>query len=428
MSNNIPPDNNNNNKNNKNDKNVPSRKIVLNNNSPKTNVVPPENKTPPKNDVPSDTSRIIIKFNQIDLPKRKLEDIFNEPKPKKNKSDDSDDFDDFFSFINHYNYTTKPVVVKEVEPVVDMNQPVEMINTRISNLSDLIELGKKYTDTKKRYNIDMLMLHKITPVLEELNSMIGMRQVKRDIIDHVLYYLQNLDCKNKDMLHTVIMGAPGVGKTQLGQILGKLYSKMGFLKKNIFKKASRADMVAKYLGQTAIKTEELIESCLGGVLFIDEVYSLGNKDNRDSFSKEAIDTLNLKLSEHKNEFVCIVAGYAREVDECFFSYNPGLSSRFPIRFTIDTYNAKELFQIFCKIVKDNNWTLNSDVDIKFFKEHYNDFKYFGRDMENLFMYCKRSHSRNLFYNPITVKKELTLDDLKNGYEMFIINRPSHNVN
>jgi hypothetical protein len=422
MSNNIPPD-----ENNKNNKNIPNNKFVIVS-KPIPRVNNPEKTkkdiTPQQNIEPN---KIIIKINKVESPKRKPEDKLPFQNPKKHRFyDDMDDYSDLFAFMKQYE---TPQVVKETkpEPVIDMNQPVEIISKKINNLSDLIEIGKTY-DISKRYNIDLVMLNKITPVLEELNSMIGMKQVKRDIIDHVLFYLQKLDCKNKDMLHTVIMGAPGVGKTQLGQILGKLYSKMGFLKKNIFKKASRADMVGKYLGHTAIKTEELIDSCMGGVLFIDEIYSLGNKEQKDSFSKEAIDTLNLKLSEHKNEFVCIVAGYAREVEECFFAYNPGLSSRFPIRFTIDSYNAKELYQIFCKIVKDNDWTLSNDVDSKFFKDNYNSFKYFGRDMDNLFLYCKRSHSRNLFYNSTIVKKELTLEDLQNGYDQFVINRPTPNVN
>jgi SpoVK/Ycf46/Vps4 family AAA+-type ATPase len=252
--------------------------------------------------------------------------------------------------------------------------------------------------------------------------MIGMKRVKIDIVDHILFNLQKLDDKNRDMLHTVIEGPPGVGKTELGKILGKVYLAMGILKNDTFKKVSRCDMVAKYLGQTAIKTEDLINSCRGGVMFIDEVYSLGNKYLFDSFSKEAIDTLNQKLSELKNEFICIVAGYPREISECFFSYNQGLNSRFPIRFTIDPYTPKELLKIFNKVVKEAGWNLDSNIKSSFFKKNYKNFKYYGRDIENFFTKCKRAHSKRLFIDPGAQKKLLTLNDITMGFKNFELNK------
>jgi SpoVK/Ycf46/Vps4 family AAA+-type ATPase len=248
------------------------------------------------------------------------------------------------------------------------------------------------------------------------------RKVKIDILEHILFYMQKLDDQNNDMLHTVIEGPPGVGKTELGKILGKIYLAMGILKNDTFKKVSRSDMVAKYLGQTAIKTDELIQECLGGVMFIDEVYSLGNRGLGDSFSKEAIDTLNQKLSDLKNQFVCIVAGYQREVNECFFAYNQGLHSRFPIRFTIDPYSPRELYKIFEKIVKTNGWNLDESIKIDFFKKNYDDFKYYGRDMEQLFTKCKRSHSKRLFEELEAKKKFINNKDLEEGFCNLILNR------
>jgi hypothetical protein len=295
------------------------------------------------------------------------------------------------------------------------------IEKKINNLNDLIELGKSY-DGNKDYNIDMKMLNKLCGPLEELNNMIGMKKVKIDILEHILFYMQKLDDQNNDMLHTVIEGPPGVGKTELGKILGKIYLAMGILKNDTFKKVSRSDMVAKYLGQTAIKTDELIQECLGGVMFIDEVYSLGNRGLGDSFSKEAIDTLNQKLSDLKNQFVCIVAGYQREVNECFFAYNQGLHSRFPIRFTIDPYSPRELYKIFEKIVKTNGWNLDESIKIDFFKKNYDDFKYYGRDMEQLFTKCKRSHSKRLFEESEAKKKFINNKDLEEGFCNLILNR------
>ena len=141
-------------------------------------------------------------------------------------------------------------------------------------------------------------------------------------------------------------------------------------------------MIAGYLGQTAIKTKELIKDSLGGVLFIDEAYALGNAEGRDSFSKEAIDTLCEALSDYKDEFMVIIAGYEEELNKCFFIYNKGLDSRFTWRFKTDDYNASELRQIFEKKIKDASWTCeeNSITD-DWFENKMSYFKPMDRDWE-----------------------------------------------
>ncbi|GAG95558.1 unnamed protein product, partial [marine sediment metagenome] len=153
-------------------------------------------------------------------------------------------------------------------------------------------------------------------------------------------------------------------KTMLAKIIGELYANMGILKNNSselnFKIATRSDLIGKYLGHTAIKTQEFIDSCEGGVMFIDEVYSLGNPEKRDSFSKECIDTINLNLTEKKN-FICIVAGYPDEIEQCFFSYNPGLKRRFPFGYDINEYDAEDLRKIFVYKIEKSGWKLNEDI-------------------------------------------------------------------
>ena len=180
-------------------------------------------------------------------------------------------------------------------------------------------------------------------------------------------------------------------------------------------------MIAGYLGQTAIKTRELMESCLGGVLFIDEAYALGNTEKRDSFAKECIDTLCEGLSDNKSNLMVIIAGYKEELDNCFFSYNQGLNSRFTWRFKTDDYNAEELKQIFCKKVKDSNWDVQEDISTSWFEKNKDYFKYYGRDMETLFAKTKIAHSRRIFGKDKELKKKINKEDLKKGLELYLKN-------
>lgn len=304
----------------------------------------------------------------------------------------------------------------------------KIIDVDIQNLSDLIKMidDNPVLDNVK-YNINMEPLHNIKPHLIELNNMIGMNNLKNSILDQILYFSQDLHKNNKnnerDFMHTVIYGPPGTGKTEIAKIIGKIYSKLGVLdKKNIFKKATRADLVAGFLGQTAIKTKELIQSCIGGVLFIDEAYSLGNTEKRDSFSKECIDTLCEALSEYKNNLMVIIAGYEKELNECFFDYNQGLNSRFTWRFKVDTYSGKELMQIFIKKVEENGWTINTnDINSEWFEKNMEYFKYYGRDIEVLFTKTKIAHSRRVFCKPISEKTIIALVDIENGFKLFLNN-------
>ena len=299
----------------------------------------------------------------------------------------------------------------------ELEKELVIVDKEINCLLDLIELGKQY-DSTKRYNVDLKILNKLVDSLTELNNMIGMESVKQDMIDHILFRIQKFDDSNLDMMHTVIQGPPGVGKTEVAKIIGKVYLAMGILRNNKFIKARRSDLIAGYLGQTAKATQKIIDSAIGGILFIDEVYSLGNPDKRDSFSKECIDTINENLTEKKTDFICIIAGYKDEIDSCFFAYNSGLERRFPVRFTIEAYNAQEIYLIFKKKVYDIGWSLDINITMNFFEENFDSFKFFGGDMEILFSRCKRAHSRRVFASKETDKKIINFIDLKRGFDSF----------
>jgi DNA polymerase III delta prime subunit len=298
----------------------------------------------------------------------------------------------------------------------EIDKPLIIIDKKIETLKDLIELGKMYCTTK-RYNFDLEQLNFLVPSLTELDNMIGMNKVKNDIVDHILFYIQKLDKESSDMMHTLIQGPPGVGKTELAKIIGRIYNAMGILQNNNFIKATRSTLIGQYLGQTAPLTQKVINSAIGGVLFIDEVYSLGNPDKKDSYAKECIDTINENLTDKKTDFICIVAGYKDDIMKCFLSYNKGLDRRFPVRFTIEPYTGEELYLIFKKKVTDLHWFLGDDITNKFFITHYKSFKNYGGDMEILFSKCKRAYSRRTFTTNDKTKV-IILEDLYEAYKYF----------
>lgn len=305
-----------------------------------------------------------------------------------------------------------------------------LLEKEINSLTDLLDfIEANPLIPAIEYSINMNSLHDIKDSLKELNSMIGLNSIKTSIVDQILYFAQDLHQGsqdlgkelNSDFLHTVLYGPPGTGKTEIAKIMGKIFSKLGILKTGIFKKVTRNDLVAGYLGQTAIKTKDVIKECIGGVLFIDEAYSLGNSEKKDSFSKECIDTLCEALSHHKHELMVIIAGYEKELNECFFVYNQGLDSRFTWRYKLEKYNEKELFFILQKKIKDNGWLLDNEVKETWFHKKLEFFPCSGRDIETLWTKIKISHSKRIFGKINSNKKVVLEIDLEKGFELFMKN-------
>ena len=225
------------------------------------------------------------------------------------------------------------------------------------------------------------------------------------------------------MLHTVIQGAPGVGKTMVAQIIGEIYWKLGIINSGIdndykFKIVKRSDLIGQYLGTTAKKTQDVINSCIGGVMFIDEAYSLGNEEKRDIYAKECIDTINQNLTEKKGQFLCIIAGYEKDLNTCFFSYNPGLRRRFPFVYTINKYSHEDLSRIFRSMITKDKWRLNIDSGTldEIFKNNYDVFVNMAGDIETLVFNCKLEHSTRVFCMHEYHKNKVTEKDLMKALE------------
>lgn len=165
----------------------------------------------------------------------------------------------------------------------------------ITCIADLLRIVKDNPVAENvEYNINMKALHRISEPLHKLDAMIGMDSLKANVVDQIIYFIQDLhkNEKNKgafnDYMHTVIYGPPGTGKTEVAQLIGAIFSRMGVLRKSKFRKVTRSDLIAGYLGQTAIKTADVIKECLGGVLFIDEAYALGNPESATPFPRSAL--------------------------------------------------------------------------------------------------------------------------------------------
>ena len=326
---------------------------------------------------------------------------------------------------NYFNYSTDPYITIANYMIENKGQCIIQkipykINTKIETINDLIIIIDNYSNISNiEDNIQLSELKKIYTPLVQLDKMIGMIDLKNDILNQILFYIQRLHVKNgMEYMHTVLSGPPGTGKTEVAKIISEIFANLGILKSKSFKKVTRADLIAGYLGQTAIKTKKVIEESLGGVLFIDEAYSLGNSEKRDSFAKECLDTLCEALSNHKSELMVIIAGYEDELDRCFFSFNSGLRSRFPWSFNIEKYDYKELFLIFEQKVKENSWHINNDIDNLFFKDNYNLFPAYGRDIENFLNKVKIMYSRRIFINNLSNNKIIIKLDLENALNLY----------
>ena len=237
------------------------------------------------------------------------------------------------------------------------------------------------------------------PTLEEamaeLNELIGLDVVKKDVDSLVnlvkvraLRKERGLKCPDMSF-HLVFSGNPGTGKTTVARIVGKIYSALGILSKGHLVEVDRSGLVAGYVGQTAIKTQEVIQKALGGVLFIDEAYALAPENADKDFGQEAIDTILKAMEDHRDDFVVIVAGYASLMPR-FIDSNPGLKSRFNKYLYFEDYNGGQLYEIFLGRVRRNDYRLDDAAEAAV-KEHLQELyedrdDNFGnaRDVRNLF--------------------------------------------
>ena len=253
-------------------------------------------------------------------------------------------------------------------------------------------------------------------LMGQLESLVGLDEVKKDVKNLVnLMKVRRLRQENglpvpPMSLHMVFMGNPGTGKTTVARLISGLYAAIGVLSKGQLVEVDRSGLVAGYVGQTALKTQEVIKSALGGVLFIDEAYSLSAGGEND-FGREAIETILKAMEDHRDDLIVIVAGYDGPMEN-FLSSNPGLESRFNKYFYFPDYNGEQLMSIFRAQCEKNGYQLTEEADkaavamfTKLYEERDDNFGN-GRDVRNCFedMIVRQA-------NRVAVMEEPGKDDL-----------------
>lgn len=257
--------------------------------------------------------------------------------------------------------------------------------------------------------------------LEKLEEMIGLESVKSEVREFIAVTRMNKVRKDKGFdtsgvtLHSMFLGNPGTGKTTVARLIGKLLYENGIITTDKYVETSRSDLVGRYIGETAIKTREVLESALGGVLFIDEAYSLA-KGGENDFGGEAIDEILKFMEDHREDIVLIFAGYTKDMQK-FLEMNEGLRSRIPNVFHFADYSIQQL----CQIGKDDLLSKGYQVDIEEYRallinnfEKDNDFSN-GRWVRNQNEKILRKLALYLFENNIELVETIPVEVFKKCY-------------
>jgi len=366
-------------------------------------------------------------FNNLDIKPKKNKKIVNNNLISDDSDDDINDDININDVICKQNMDINKIVKKDsfdIKLIINKNQ--------IDSLDDFIKLNDYYQKNKliykfnKKYDtINLKKIEKIIKPIIKLKKMIGLNKIKDEVINFILYYLiYDNNKESSQMKHISIEGSPGCGKTKLAKIISKILISLGILENKNIVYAKRTDLIGTHLGHTGKKTQNIINKALGGVLFIDEAYSLGCNEKDDIFSKECIDIINQNLSDNKSKFVCIIAGYTEELESSFFSVNPGLVRRFPFRFKIDKYTHQELRDIFIKKIYKLNWKIDTDIDSinRLFEINYKYFKYFGGDIDTFIQDIKYIHTRRIACSNINQLKIINVEDITKAMDNFINRR------
>ena len=259
---------------------------------------------------------------------------------------------------------------------------------------------------------------------ERLNSLIGLENIKKDVNEMIDFVRIQMKRREKGMrsvpmsLHCVFSGNPGTGKTTIARILADIYKEIGILSKGQLIEVDRSNLVGQYIGETAIKTQEKIKEAIGGVLFIDEAYTLIKEDNPRDFGQEAIDTLLKAMEDYRDEFIVIVAGYD-DLMKKFINSNPGLKSRFSRIIYFSDYSAIEMYHIFNQMCGEYQYRMTAEakkllkMQFELLEANKGDNFANAREVRNIFEKVIRNQAVRLARNPSDDMMSITSQDIEN---------------
>lgn len=229
-------------------------------------------------------------------------------------------------------------------------------------LIELYSAKPSENDVHHNPNDDLTM----DDLTNQLNQLTGLHNVKNKINELIAFQKVQSWRKNKNLiipkntLHLAFIGNPGTGKTTVARIVGKMFRQLGLLSKGHFTEVSRTDLIAGYQGQTALKVKKVIDKAKGGVLFIDEAYSITENEHSDSYGRECLTELTKALEDYRDDLVVIVAGYSEPM-QVFFNSNPGLKSRFNTFVEFEDYSEKELVEILINLLNLHDYIIEDNT-------------------------------------------------------------------
>lgn len=289
------------------------------------------------------------------------------------------------------------------------NQDEKVLQTKIDLINAIKPLDNLITSHDHQGANDTIIIEENMESLEELilqlDNLVGLGNVKKEV--KTLFNLINLNKHRADKglpllkfsNHLVFYGNPGTGKTTVARLISKIYKKMGILTKGHLIETDRSGLVGGYVGQTALKVKEVIDKAYGGILFIDEAYTLSNSSEND-YGQEAINTLLKAMEDNRDNLIIIVAGYP-DLMHSFLYSNPGLKSRFNKLIHFEDYSVDELYSIFRLMLEDNGFNIQKEIEYKF-KDYYTDLlnnlsETFSnaREIRNLFELCVSNQANRL---------------------------------